>query len=109
MAMTIEVADPRLLALIDESARPELLATGFGFVEGPIWNPREGCLYFSDIIGDARIRWSEGDGANLARSPNSKGNGMTYDANLALITCEHSTSRVTRNDGDNDEVLASHF
>jgi gluconolactonase len=107
--MTIEVTDPQLLALIDESATPELLATGFGFVEGPIWNPREECLYFSDITGDARIRWSERDAASIARQPNFKGNGMTYDSGLALITCEHSTSRVTRNDGDNVEVLASHF
>jgi gluconolactonase len=82
---------------------------GFGFLEGPIWNPREGCLYFSDITGDARIRWSERDGASIARQPNFKGNGMTYDGGLALITCEHSTSRVTRNNGDTEEVLASHF
>lgn len=109
MPVTIEVADPQLLALIDESAQPELLATGFGFVEGPIWNPREGCLYFSDITGDARCRWSGDDGASVARHPNFKGNGMTYDGGLALITCEHSTSRVTRYDGDTEEVLASHF
>ena len=109
MAMTIEVADPRLLALVDESARPQLLATGFGFVEGPLWNPVEGCLYFSDIIGDTRRRWSERDGASIARQPNHKGNGMTYDSDLALITCEHSTSRVTRISGDIEVVIASHF
>jgi gluconolactonase len=107
--MTIEVADSRLLVLIDESARPERLATGFGFLEGPIWNPRENCLYFSDIAGDTRVQWSERDGASVARQPNHKGNGMTYDGDLALLTCEHSTSRVTRISGDLEEVIASHF
>jgi gluconolactonase len=107
--MTVEMADPRLAALIDEAAEPELLATGFGFVEGPVWNAREACLYFSDIAGDTRRKWSERDGATVARHPNNKGNGMTYDADLSLVICEHSTSRVTRERGGAAEVVASHF
>ena len=107
--MTVEMADPRLAGLVDESAEPELLATGFGFVEGPVWNAREACLYFSDIKGDTRCRWSERDGDTVARHPNNKGNGMTYDADLALITCEHATSQVTRERDGAVQVLASHF
>lgn len=107
--MTVEMTDSRLAALIDGSAQPELLATGFGFVEGPIWNPAEQCLYFSDIKADTRRRWSEPDGDTVARHPNNKGNGMTYDAGLSLVTCEHSTSQVTRERDGVAEVVASHF
>ena len=107
--MTVEMADPRLAALVDEAAEPELLATGFGFVEGPVWNGREACLYFSDIKADTRRRWSERDGATVARQPNNKGNGMTYDADLSLVICEHSTSRVTRERAGAVEIVASHY
>jgi gluconolactonase len=43
-------------------------------------------------------------------NPSHKGNGMTYDADLNLLVCEHATSSVTRFSPDGRrEVLASHF
>ena len=78
-------------------------------MEGPVWNPREQCLYFSDIKADTRRRWSERDGNTVARHPNNMGNGMTYDADLALITCEHATSQVTREADGRVQVIASHY
>jgi gluconolactonase len=107
--MAVEVADRRLAGLVDVAAEPELLATGFGFVEGPVWDAAQDCLYFTDIKGDARRRWSARDGATVARRPNNKGNGMIFDAAGSLITCEHATSRVTRERDGRSEVLASHY
>ena len=107
--MSVRIADRRMAALIDEAAEPVQLGTGFGFVEGPVWNPREQCLYFSDIKADTRRRWSERDGNTVARHPNNMGNGMTYDADLALITCEHATSQVTREADGRVQVIASHY
>lgn len=107
--MSVRLADERMAALIDEAAEPVRLATGFGFVEGPVWNPREQCLYFSDIRADTRRRWSERDGDTVARHPNNMGNGMTYDASLGLITCEHATSQVTREADGRVQVIASHY
>jgi gluconolactonase len=107
--VSVQVADRRMAELIDEAAEPVQLATGFGFVEGPVWNPREQCLYFSDIRADARRRWSQRDGDTVARQPNDKGNGMTYDAAMALITCQHGTSQVTREADGRVQVIASHY
>ena len=63
----------------------------------------------SALKADTRRRWSERDGATVARHPNNKGNGMTYDADLSLVICEHSTSRVTRERDGAAEVVASHY
>jgi gluconolactonase len=42
--------------------------------------------------------------------PSNKGNGMTYDAELNLVVCEHATSAVARFRPDGTrEVLATHF
>jgi gluconolactonase len=43
-------ADPALDALIAPDAQIEKVATGFKFVEGPMW--REGRLWFSDVGGE---------------------------------------------------------
>ena len=48
-ADTVEVNDADLLRVIDREAHVERVCTGFRFSEGPIWNPREQCLYFSDM------------------------------------------------------------
>lgn len=94
--MTVEILSPAMRDLIDGDAPVELLCTGFTFTEGPIWNPREACLYFSDMPADVRRRWREPDGVTEIRRPSNKCNGMTYDGAGNLYVCEHATSRLVR-------------
>ena len=91
-AGTVEVNDAGLLRLVERDAPVERVCTGFRFSEGPIWNPREQCLYFSDMPGDVRRRWSPRDGVVEVRNPSNKCNGMTYDRVGNLYVCEHVTS-----------------
>jgi gluconolactonase len=88
----LEVNDPDLLRLIDRDVPIEQLCTGFLFSEGPIWNPKEQCLYFSDMPNDIRRRWSPRDGVVEVRNPSNKCNGLTYDGAGNLYVCEHATS-----------------
>src|SRR4029078_456218 len=85
------------------------LAGGFTFTEGPIWHPRDHYLLFSDMPADARVRWDERSGVREVMRPSNKCNGMTYDANLALIVCEHATSSLIRERDGRREIVASHF
>ncbi|MDH3752534.1 MAG: SMP-30/gluconolactonase/LRE family protein [Acidimicrobiia bacterium] len=96
--------------LVDESEELEKVGTGFTFTEGPIWHPTEHHLLFSDMPGDVRRKYTPGRGVEEVMSPSNKGNGMTYDADLNLIVCEHVTSSLVmeRPDGTR-ETLASHF
>ena len=95
--------------LIDEHEPVLQLATGFEFTEGPLWHPAEHYLLFSDMPGDVRRRWDR-HGVREAKRPSNKGNGLTYDTDLNLIVCEHSSSSLVRiaPDGTRD-VLASHY
>ena len=107
---TIEVNDPELLRVVAADARLERICTGFGFSEGPIWNPKEQCLYFSDMPQDIRRRWTARDGVFEVRHPSNKCNGMTYDAAGNLYVCEHITSSLIRETpAGGREVLASHW
>jgi gluconolactonase len=88
----------------------ERLATGFTFTEGPVWHPVDQYLLFSDMPQDVRRRWDERSGVAEVMRPSNKCNGMTYDAGLALLVCEHATSSVVRERPDGSrETLASHW
>src|SRR3954454_22043490 len=96
--------------LVDEGAEVETLGSGFTFTEGPIWHPRDGYLLFSDMPGDVRRRWDARGGVREVMRPSNKCNGMTYDADLNLIVCEHATSSVVRERPDGTrETLATHY
>ena len=95
--------------LIDLGTPVERLAGGFTFTEGPIWHPRDHYLLFSDMPADVRRRYDERGGVRDVMRPSNKCNGMTYDADLALVICEHATSSLVRERAGRREILASHF
>lgn len=86
------------------------LADGFGFTEGPVWDPRHQRLLFSDIPASRMFTWTAEDGITLYREPSNMANGNVYDREGRLLTCEHASSSVTRTNEDGEiETLASHY
>ncbi len=112
--MGVVANNPKVYDLVASSVQVEQLATGFTFTEGPVWHP-DGYLLFSDMPMDVRRKWSEADGIVEVMKPANKCNGMTFDADLNLIVCEHWTSQVVRATLNADgteasrEAIASHY
>jgi gluconolactonase len=108
--MTHVTLRPEFENLIDPYAPVGQVATGFTFTEGPVWHPLDQNLLFSDMPADVRRRWSAQQGVVEVKRPSNKCNGLTYDADLNLIVCEHATSTVVRERPDGRrEIVASHF
>jgi gluconolactonase len=108
--VSVAATSSKLLELVDEDVQVEQLGTGFTFTEGPIWHPTEHHLLFSDMPGDVRRRWTEAGGVEEVMRPSNKCNGMTYDADLNLLVCEHTTSSIVREHPDGTrETIASHY
>ncbi|MGY3238523.1 sugar lactone lactonase YvrE [Bradyrhizobium sp. USDA 4448] len=105
----VEVLDRRFTYKIG-NAPIERLATGFGWVEGPVYFGDSGCLLFSDIPNNRIYRWLESDGhLGIYRSPSNYANGHTRDGAGRLVSCEH-LRRVTRTELDgNITVLADRY
>jgi gluconolactonase len=100
--------DPRLWDLVDPQASLERLACGFAFTEGPLWDPAQERLLFTDIPGGAIHAYAGGDVA-VVRQPSQMANGLAFDRAGGLVACEHATSRVTVTDAAGvTQVLASH-
>jgi gluconolactonase len=106
----VEVDSPEFENLIDPNAELVFLGDGYQFTEGPVWNAREQALYFSDIPGDARWKWTEANGMELAAEPTFKGNGMAYDVDGSLLVCEQVSSCLVRIRADGRrELVAWHY
>lgn len=110
-AAELDVRDPRLTEIVQPGAALEPLASGFQFLEGPAWLRGERALVFSDIPGDAMYRWDAVTGTtSVFRQPSRKANGNTVDYQGRILTCEHATSQVVRQERDGSlSVLASHY
>ncbi len=95
-----EVIDPKFGEYVLFNAPVKQLATGFDWVEGPVWFGDANCLLFSDIPNNRIMRWSPDTGVSTYRAPSNYSNGHTRDLQGRLISCEHGLRRVTRTEHD---------
>ena len=113
-AKRIERLAPELDGIIDASQSIRELATGFGGdigpAEGPVWNAEGRYLLFNDIQTSRRLKYTPGQGVSVAKTPTNEANGLTRDLQGRLISAEHATRRVTREDPDGSiTVVANNF
>jgi gluconolactonase len=95
-----EIHDPRFRDLVVSSAALEELYSGCRWAEGPVWFDDASHLLFSDIPNQRILRWVEGGGTSVFRSPSNFANGHTRDRQGRLLSCEHGLRRVTRTEVD---------
>jgi gluconolactonase len=87
----------------------EQLATGFVFVEGPVWH-RGGYWLFSDIPSDRINKITPEGDVESYREPSGNSNGLTIDRAGRLVACEHGNRRVSvAADGGAVETLAESY
>ncbi len=90
-------------------AKPELVAGGFEFTEGPVWHP-DGYLLFSDIPADTIYRYHPGGQPEPFISPSRNSNGLTFDRQGRLLAGEHGGRQVSRRDAEGAMVpLVGHY
>lgn len=87
----------------------QLWACGI-FTEGPVWFADHQCLLWSDIPANRIMRMTADGRVDVFRADSNHANGNTRDREGRLVTCEHSTRRVTRTEVDGSiTVLADRF
>ncbi|MCM2441682.1 SMP-30/gluconolactonase/LRE family protein [Agrobacterium vitis] len=105
-----EISDPAFGRFVMGNAPVKQLATGFDWVEGPVWFGDLDCLLFSDIPNNRILRWTPDGSLTTFRAPSNFANGHTRDRQGRLVSCEHGTRRVTRTEYDGTiTVIADSF
>jgi gluconolactonase len=120
---SIDRKDPKFDALIPKDAKIEVLAGGFKWTEGAVWDKKNNSLLFSDIPNNRVVRWSAKDGIKDFLKPSGytgkaefKGiepgsNGLAFDKDGTLILCQHGDRRVARlaKDGKSFETIVDKY
>ena len=106
VALNVDRRDPAIDAIIPADARLERVATGFKWVEGPVWVGDS--LYFAEIPSNSIRKWTPGEGVSIWLQPSGyKGsapyggpesgtNGMTLDTQGRLTVAGHAQRDVLR-------------
>jgi gluconolactonase len=104
----VDRLDARLDALIPKDARVEILASGYRWSEGPVWDKAKGRLLFSDVPNNVVHQWSPKKGASVFLKPSGYtgpeggggrepgANGLAFDAQGRLTLCQHGDRRISR-------------
>ncbi len=121
--LKVESFDPSIGKIIPEGAKLERVATGFTWVEGPIWD--QGSLFFAEITSNSIRRWTPGKGVSIFLQPSGYqgsapyggpepgSNGMTLDTRGRLTVAGHAQRDVFRFDSLNPKgsitILADRY
>jgi gluconolactonase len=113
--------DPRFDKLVPLNVKIEKIARGHKWVEGPVWNRKEGYLLFSDIPKNSVYKWQAGKGESLFLKPSGYtgktpfeglepgSNGLTYDPQGRLVLAEHGDRRIARLENGRKTTLVERF
>lgn len=104
----LEPLSPKFLELIASDAKLETVATGFGFTEGPMWDPA-GFLYVSDETINKIFRvYPNGKKEEVIALGDPDGN--TFDRRHRLIDCASVLRAIIEVAPDGKyQVLADHY
>jgi len=117
----IERQDARLDRLVPKDAVIEVLAEGFRWSEGPVWDEAEGRVLFSDVPNNVVHAWSEKEGLTSFLKPSGYtgpeggegrepgANGLAFDAKGRLILCQHGDRRISRLEDGKFVTLVDRF
>ncbi len=107
---SIESHSPEFDRLVAPDAQVEVIAEGFQFTEGPLWDRRGKRLLFSDIPANTIFAWSAESGVQVFRHPSGFSNGLTFNRRGDLVACEHLMRGISVTVGDSaPKVIASSF
>lgn len=88
----------------------ERLATGFTFLEGPVYDAANQRLLFCDAQGDAIHQLNSDDQISVFRPNAGMPSGLVFDSQHRLLACENKERRVTRTELDGTiTTLAERF
>lgn len=104
----LKEASPQFWKLISRDAKLEVVASGFGFTEGPVWDP-DGFLYISDEELNKIFRvYLDGRKEVLISLGDPDGN--TYDQQHRLVDCASVLRAIIRISSDSKyTILADRF
>ena len=116
----IEKLSKELDAIINHDAKVEVIADGFGWVEGPLWIESKRMLLVSDVLNNTVYKWTPEKGKEVylehsgytgtqLRSEELGSNGLTLNHKGQLLLCQHGDRRVALMNASLDNPKAEYI
>lgn len=100
LEVEVDQCAPGWERIIDPAPPVLIVARDILFGEGPTWDARRGCLFFTDIIGDTIWKWTPGIGQEVVLAPSTKANGTCLDLEGRLLVAGWGGRTVFRQEHD---------
>lgn len=108
-AISVERVDSALDSIITAPLKPEIIAKGMKWSEGPLWVEQNKMLLFSDVPRNTIYKWTEEKGkevyltpsgytGTVARGGETGSNGLLLDKDNNLVLCQHGNRQMARMD-----------
>lgn len=102
---SVEKVNPALDAIISGDPKPEIIAEGFKWSEGPLWVESRKMLLFTDVPNNVIHKWTEekdletylipsGYTGTIPRGGEPGANGLLLDDEGNLVLCQHGDRRL---------------
>ncbi len=91
-----EIFDPKVLNILDVSAKIRTLATGFEWVEGPVWSIVDQALLFSDIPTHKVYRYKDGQGVSEFIPHSGFSNGLLINEQNELVLMQSRSRQIAK-------------
>ncbi|WP_153009422.1 SMP-30/gluconolactonase/LRE family protein [Shewanella frigidimarina] len=91
-----KIYSPEALTVLDTSLPVTVLASGFEWVEGPVWSAANQFLLFSDIPNNKVFKYDEHNGLSEYLSDSGFSNGLIIDKQESLVLMQSRTRQVAR-------------
>src|ERR1700683_3774812 len=105
----LQALTPEFWKVFDKNAKLETLATGFGFTEGPVWDPA-GFLWVSDESKNQIVKvYEDGRVDNMVSLDDP--DGSTYSKDRRLLSTASGLRAIIRLsvDGKSFDIVVDHF
>lgn len=112
---SIRFFETEAATLLYKDSKVTELATGFAWLEGPLWLKRQGCLIFSDIPSHRVMRYCPETGLDTYLSESGYSNGLILNNSGKLVLMQSRSRRVAEMRAPLDapapfyKTLASHY
>ena len=107
----VQIDDPRLAGILSPAAPLLELYAGTLHGEGPVWQPAQNRLVWSDVPNRRLLAWRPDGEVTVAIDGTYFMNGNALEADGSLVHCEHGRRCISRSRGDGDAPwpIVTHF
>lgn len=96
----VQIDDERLASIVSPDARLIVLHEGALHCEGPVWQPSQNRLLWSDVPNCRLLAWYEDGRVEAAIDPTFFMNGNALVADGGIVHCEHGRRCISRSAPD---------